>query len=52
LKRRLTTKTGEISPEREIARPRVQADAEPGKMRVDLCPRTEAYQLRTLTILP
>jgi len=43
LKRRLTTQTGEISPEREIARPRVQADAEPGKMRVDLCPRPDTH---------
>jgi hypothetical protein len=31
LKRRLTTQTGEISPEGEIARPRVQAVVEPGK---------------------
>ena len=33
LKRRLTTQAGEISPEREITRPRVQAVVEPGKMR-------------------
>jgi hypothetical protein len=33
LKRRLTTQAGEISPEGEIARPRVQAGAESGKMR-------------------
>ena len=39
LKRRLTTQAGEISPERETARPRVQAVAEPGKMRGFLCPR-------------
>jgi hypothetical protein len=40
-KRRLTTQVGEISPEGEIARPRVQAGAESGKMRGDLCPRTD-----------
>jgi hypothetical protein len=45
LKRRLTTQAGEISPEGEIARPRVQAVVEPGKMRGDLCPRPKAYQL-------
>jgi len=44
-KRRLTTQAGEISPEGEIARPRVQAGAESGKMRGDLCPRSKAYQL-------
>jgi hypothetical protein len=49
LKRRLTTQAGEISPEGEIARPRVQVVNESGKMRADLCPRTEAYQSRTLT---
>ena len=35
---------GEISPEREITRPRVQAVVEPGKMRGGLCPRPKAYQ--------
>jgi hypothetical protein len=44
LKRRLTTQTGEISPEGEITRPRVQAVVEPGKMRGGLCPRPKAYQ--------
>src|SRR5580692_2833579 len=39
LKSRLTTQTGEISPEGEIARPRVQAVVEPRKMRGGLCPR-------------
>ena len=39
LKRCLTTQAGEISPDREITRPRVQAVAEPGKMRGFLCPR-------------
>ena len=39
LKRRLTTQAGEISPEGEITRPRVQALVEPGKMRGYLCPR-------------
>ena len=43
LKRRLTTQAGEISPEEEIARPRVQAVVEPGKMRGDLCPRTDTH---------
>jgi hypothetical protein len=33
LKRRLITHTGEISPEGEIARPRVQAVVEPGNVR-------------------
>ena len=44
-KRRLTTQAGDYSPEGEIARPRVQAGAESGKMRRFLCPRTKAYQL-------
>jgi hypothetical protein len=35
----LSTQAGEISPEGEIARPRVQAVVEPRKMRGDLCPR-------------
>jgi len=43
LKRRLTTQAGEISPEGGIARPRVQAVVEPGKMRGDLCPRTDTH---------
>jgi hypothetical protein len=38
-KRRLTTQAGDSSREGEIAPPRVQAGAESGKMRVDLCPR-------------
>jgi hypothetical protein len=45
LKRRLTTQAGEMSPEGENARPRVQAVGESGKMRGDLCPRSKAYQL-------
>jgi hypothetical protein len=43
LKRRLTTQTGEISPEGEIARPRVQAVVDPGKMRGGLCPRGDTH---------
>ena len=43
LKRRLTTQAGEISPEREITRPRVQAGVEPGKMRGVLCPRGDLH---------
>jgi hypothetical protein len=39
LKRRLTTRAGDFSLEREIAPPRVQAGAESGKMHVGLCPR-------------
>jgi hypothetical protein len=46
LKRRLTTHAGEISPEGEIARSRVQAVVEPGKMRGVLRPRIKAHQLR------
>ena len=40
---RSTAQAGEISPEREITRPRVQACAEPGKMRGILCPRPDAH---------
>ena len=50
LKRRLTTQAGEISPEREITRPRVQACAEPGKMRGFLCPRPESHLTYTTDI--
>jgi hypothetical protein len=42
LKSRLTTQTGEISPEGEIARPRVQAVVEPRKTRGGLCPRGDS----------
>jgi hypothetical protein len=44
LKLRLTTQAGEISLEREITRPRVQAVAELGKTRAVWCPRTKGYQ--------
>jgi hypothetical protein len=43
LKRCLTTQAGEISPEGETALPRVQAGAEPGKMRGFVCPRSESH---------
>ena len=46
LKRRLTTQAGEISPEGEITRPRVQAVVEPGKIRGNSCPRGDSVPAR------
>jgi hypothetical protein len=47
LKRRLTTQAGEISPDGEITRPRVQACVRSGKMRGVLCPRTDCTKKPT-----